>query len=147
MKPMSEVKDFFLAEESQDRCEFDDQALLWQTSAQQLALVCVLFFSCKNNQLMSGSKTNYMDSLEGARYGDNEGMDSKTEAGRSLKVEMYLMCRKPELRSTLDSFRHSTVNLKCAIKMRDFDERKNLLLNTHQFYDTSIFPHLSFCNE
>jgi hypothetical protein len=46
---------------------------------------------------LSKSKTNYIDSLEGARCVDDEGVDNKTEAVRSLKIERALRCRKPEL--------------------------------------------------
>jgi hypothetical protein len=45
---VSEVKDFFRAGEIQDSCESDGQALLWQISVQQLALVRVIFFPYKN---------------------------------------------------------------------------------------------------
>jgi hypothetical protein len=45
---VSEVRDFFLAGEIQDSCESDGQALLWQISVQQIALLCVIFFSYKN---------------------------------------------------------------------------------------------------
>jgi len=45
---MSEVKDFFLAEEIQDSCESDDQAQFWQISVQQFALVWLIFFSYEN---------------------------------------------------------------------------------------------------
>jgi hypothetical protein len=91
------VKDFFLAGEIQGSCESDDQALLWQIAVQQLALVRVLFFSYKNKfPTVVKIKTNYIDSLEGARCVDNEGVDNKTEGVRSLKIESTLMCREPE---------------------------------------------------
>jgi hypothetical protein len=67
------VKDFFPTGEIQDRCESDDQALLRQTSVQQPALLCVIFFSYKNKfPTLVKLKTNYIDSLEGARYVDSE---------------------------------------------------------------------------
>jgi hypothetical protein len=46
---------------------------------------------------LSKSKTNYIDSLEGARGTDSEGVNNKTEAIRLLKIESALICRKPEL--------------------------------------------------
>ena len=95
---MSEVKDFFLAEEIQDSCESDDQAQFWQISVQQFALVWLIFFSYENKfpPCCQIQITLILLKVQGML---TVRSDNKTEVVRSLKIEnvLTLTCRNLEL--------------------------------------------------